>query len=188
MELARSGRICIDIDAAVIMTLGPFGGSIKSRIVIFGHQFHDQWRAPRRGPTAAPSVMGRGADGRWITLDERVPSMNGWFGHPERLAPPRSVVTIAQRRHRSPYVEQRIGYTPSKFVPIVSILAQFPLLDRFTFRLEWASAVGDVCQALFGSSSSSRSCACDLSTVQSGTAWLGAPRAEPPTDENLERR
>jgi hypothetical protein len=55
LELARSGRICIDIDAAVIMTLGPFGGRIKSRIVIFGHQFDDQRDAPVRArPLRSP--------------------------------------------------------------------------------------------------------------------------------------
>ena len=114
VELTRAGRICIDIDAAVIMTLGSFAGRIKSGLVILG----DQFGGPGTPETSARPDSRRPPRRRSIRTG-RPPGPSGrprWRRAGSTDSP--SVITIVHRPHHSPDPEQRPGYTPSEVPPL----------------------------------------------------------------------
>ena len=129
-NMARSGRIRIDIDAAVIKTLGPSYGCIKSRDGIF------QDRLGAVVPSEMPTGPGRTrCSQEWSCSVERIRSvMNGWCLNPNQRPCPRSVVTIGYRPTYSSYSERRTRYTPSKLVTFVSWFGQLrPIGDAMQY-------------------------------------------------------
>ncbi len=121
-----SGRICIDIDAAVIMTLGPFGERIKSGLVIFG----DQCRVPRARQTPPTQTLIQGARRGHPTADRSTVPMNGWRTARCEKNRARSVVTIPHQTSDPSYVEQQLNYTPSKVAELIAILMLIrPVVD-----------------------------------------------------------
>jgi hypothetical protein len=123
--LARSGRIRIDIDAAVIMTLGPFGGRIKSRSSIFD----DRLQGLGAPEMCAASTTDDRAEWSGRTIDGSPAAMNGWCAATNQGQGPRSVVTIEYQDRRSPYLEQRDRYTPSGLLLFGAVCPNIPISE-----------------------------------------------------------
>ena len=117
---SRSGRIRIDIDAAVILTLGPNAHRIKS-----GSSF-DQDRLQPAGTLQTRLFVPSGqlAQGVDTPDDRSLAVMNGWSFSPNRGLRARSVVTIEYRPDKMTYVERQHSYTLSKLSFFVSRFAR----------------------------------------------------------------
>lgn len=109
-DVIRTGRICIDIDAAVIKTVGRIDGRIKSEQAIFEDR---SGLLPAREIRRPHPAEGR-TDVRECAFARVLAVINGWPRGPNRGIVPRSVITIAYHRAVSAYIEQPCRYTPSR--------------------------------------------------------------------------
>ncbi len=174
--LARPGRIRIDIDAAVIMTLGPFGERIKSGFVIFG----DQFRTLRtlQTPFVRSMLERAGRPGRTFATSAEAINRGRVIGEGTRRM--RSVITIAHQRSDLSYIERHFNYTPSKVV------------DRSSFRLLAFSVLPtsspNGCHPMVGGRLAPFRHRAARCVVRAGWYAPRSPRVESTSEQILERR
>ena len=108
--LTRSGRICTDIDAAVIKTVGPIGRRFKSMKAIFQDRSH-RLRSPESWRVALDEAL---TDRCSCPFGRSLAVMNGLSHRPIQLLAPRSGVPWGLPLGRALYTQLRNGYTKSE--------------------------------------------------------------------------
>lgn len=107
--MIRAGRIRIDIDAAVIKTVGPIGGRIKgAESILQDRSGPPSTPVTHHGPASRERISDRDrsfARSLWV--------MNGWCRALTGDGRPRNVITIPHRHLVLIYPQQRFGYSES---------------------------------------------------------------------------